>query len=190
MTDAPLPEVTLFPTAAAFRAWLEANHDTATEIWIGYYKKGVPKTAMAYAEAVEEALCFGWIDGKARRVDEEIRIQRFTPREPGGAWSALNIERFERLKAAGLVIRAGLEKRPRDGRKRVVPYRQLSDAVPDELARAIRRASPRALKALLALVPSRRKQYVRWLTSARRRETRERRIAKAITMLENGQRLI
>jgi len=185
-----VPPFTLLRSRAAWRRWLERHHRTRTEVWLAFYRQHTGKVSVSSVDAVEEALCFGWIDGKARRVDEEIRIQRFTPREPGGAWSALNIERFERLKAAGLVIRAGLEKRPRDGRKRVVPYRQLSDAVPDELARAIRRASPRALKALLALVPSRRKQYVRWLTSARRRETRERRIAKAITMLENGQRLI
>ena len=108
MNDAPLPRVTIFPDAAAFRAWLEANHHDADELWIGYYKKGVPKTAMTYAEAVEEALCFGWIDGKARRIDDEVTGQRFTPRRRTSSWSAINIAKVGELSAAGRMHPAGL----------------------------------------------------------------------------------
>jgi uncharacterized protein YdeI (YjbR/CyaY-like superfamily) len=108
VSDAPLPEVTIFPDAAAFRAWLEANHDTAHEIWIGYYKKGVAKTAMTYAEAVDEALCFGWIDGKARRISDEVTGQRLTPRRRTSSWSAINIAKIGQLTAAGRMRPAGL----------------------------------------------------------------------------------
>ena len=85
------PDVRIFATAAEFREWLEENHETASELWIGYYKKGVPKTSMTYAEAVDEALCFGWIDGQARRINDEIAGQRFSPRRRTSSWSRLNI---------------------------------------------------------------------------------------------------
>jgi uncharacterized protein YdeI (YjbR/CyaY-like superfamily) len=107
VSDAPLPEITIFPDAAAFRAWLEANHDRADELWIGYYKQGVPKTSMTYPEAVEEALCFGWIDGKARRINDEVAGQRFTPRRKGSNWSAINIAKVAELSAAGRMHPAG-----------------------------------------------------------------------------------
>jgi uncharacterized protein YdeI (YjbR/CyaY-like superfamily) len=107
VSDAPLPEITIFPDAAAFRAWLDANHDRADELWIGYYKQGVPKTSMTYPEAVEEALCFGWIDGKARRINDEVAGQRFTPRRKGSNWSAINIAKVAELSAAGRMHPAG-----------------------------------------------------------------------------------
>ena len=86
----------------------EASLRGAAELWIGYYKKGVPKTAMTYAEAVEEALCFGWIDGKARRIDDEVTGQRFTRRRKGSNWSAINIAKIADLSAAGRMHPAGL----------------------------------------------------------------------------------
>jgi uncharacterized protein YdeI (YjbR/CyaY-like superfamily) len=104
----PLPEVTIFRTADAFRTWLDANHDSATELWIGHYKKGVPKTAMTYAEAVDEALCYGWIDGVARRIDDEVHAMRWTPRRPTSNWSATNIAKVRALKAAGRMHASGL----------------------------------------------------------------------------------
>jgi uncharacterized protein YdeI (YjbR/CyaY-like superfamily) len=100
--------VRIFPSAADFRAWLEAHHDTATELWVGYYKKGVPKTSMTYPEAVEEALCFGWIDGLARRIDDEVSALRFTPRRKGSNWSAINVGKMQRLIASGWAHPAGI----------------------------------------------------------------------------------
>jgi uncharacterized protein YdeI (YjbR/CyaY-like superfamily) len=123
VSDAPLPEVTIFPDAAAFRAWLEANHDTATEIWVGYYKKGVPRTAMTYAEAVDEALCVGWIDGKARRIDDEVTGQRFTPRRRSSSWSAINIGKIAELTAAGRMHPAGQRAFAERDRRRTVGLR-------------------------------------------------------------------
>ena len=101
-------DVQVFPTAADFRAWLEENHATASEQWVGYYKKGVQKTSMTYAEAVEEALCFGWIDGQARRISDEISSIRFSPRRKGSNWSAVNIAKVTRLAGAGRMHPAGM----------------------------------------------------------------------------------
>src|SRR5688500_8295880 len=101
-------DVQVFPSAADFRAWLEANHDTEQELFIGYYRKGVPKTAMTYPESVEEALCYGWIDGITRRIDAEVTCTRFTPRRKTSNWSAINIARIGELTAAGRMHPAGL----------------------------------------------------------------------------------
>jgi uncharacterized protein YdeI (YjbR/CyaY-like superfamily) len=101
-------DVEIFSTAAEFRAWLEENHATATEQWVGYYKRGVPKTSMTYAEGVDEALCFGWIDGQARRISDEVSSIRFSPRRKGSNWSAVNIAKVARLTEAGRMHPAGM----------------------------------------------------------------------------------
>ena len=98
----------MFATAADFRAWLEGNHDSATHLWVGYYKKGVAKQSVSYPQSVEEALCFGWIDGITRRIDEEVYTTRFTPRRKGSNWSAPNIAKVAELNAAGRMHPAGL----------------------------------------------------------------------------------
>ncbi|HEX9633915.1 MAG TPA: hypothetical protein VGB34_00280 [Candidatus Limnocylindria bacterium] len=101
-------DVRIFPGPADFRDWLENNHASATHLWVGYYKKGVPKQSVSYAESVEEALCFGWIDGITRRIDDEVYATRFTPRRKGSNWSAPNIAKVAELKAAGRMHAAGL----------------------------------------------------------------------------------
>ena len=100
-------EVAIFGTAEEFRDWLTANHDAATELWVGYYKKGVPKTSMSYKESVDLGLCFGWIDGLTRRIDEEVYAIRFTPRTKRSTWSAVNVARMGELIAAGRAHPAG-----------------------------------------------------------------------------------
>ena len=101
-------QVSIFPTAADFRAWLDANHDTASELFVGYYRAGSGKTAMTYPESVEEALCYGWIDGITYKIDDEVRATRFTPRRKGSNWSAPNIARIAALTAAGRMHPAGI----------------------------------------------------------------------------------
>jgi uncharacterized protein YdeI (YjbR/CyaY-like superfamily) len=108
MKPPTLEDVRIFPSAADFRAWLEAHHDTASEVWLGYYKKHVPKTSITYTEAVEEALCFGWIDGLARRIDDEVSALRFTPRRKSSNWSETNIGKMQRLIASGRAQPAGI----------------------------------------------------------------------------------
>lgn len=95
------------PDRTAWRAWLEANHTGAREIWLVLFRKGAEQPSVAYVEAVEEALCFGWIDGITKALDGERRVQRFTPRRPNGSWTELNKERARRLIAAGLMTEAG-----------------------------------------------------------------------------------
>jgi len=111
-------DVTVFPTSADFRAWLVANHDTEQELFVGYYRKAVPKTAMTYPQAVEEALCFGWIDGITRRIDDEVTCTRFTPRRPTSNWSAPNIARVAKLMAAGRMHPAGIRAFERRDRRK------------------------------------------------------------------------
>ena len=111
-------QVTVFASAADFRRWLEENHDRAEEIFVGFYRKGVPVTAMSYADAVDEALCFGWIDGITFRIDDQLRAQRFTPRRRTSSWSAVNIAKMEALRAAGRLHPPGLRAfEERDRRK-------------------------------------------------------------------------
>jgi uncharacterized protein YdeI (YjbR/CyaY-like superfamily) len=100
-------EATFFRTPAEFRAWLEEHHDTVSELWVGYYKKATGKPTMTWSEAVDEALCFGWIDGKLQRIDEERHRQRFTPRRPRSNWSAVNIAKVAELRAQGRMTPAG-----------------------------------------------------------------------------------
>lgn len=98
-----------FKSAAGFRTWLEANHDRATEQWLGFYKKSSGRAGLTYAEALDEALCFGWIDGLKKRVDDLRFKQRFTPRKPGSNWSFITIGHVQRLTKAGRMKPAGLQ---------------------------------------------------------------------------------
>jgi uncharacterized protein YdeI (YjbR/CyaY-like superfamily) len=101
-------QVQIFETAADFRQWLSANHAVASETWVGRYKKGVPKTSMSYQEAVDEALCFGWIDSIGYRIDEEVFAVRFTPRRQGSKWTDTNVARVGQLMDEGRMHPAGL----------------------------------------------------------------------------------
>src|SRR5215210_9241311 len=98
----------VFDTPAAFRAWLDAHHDTAVELFVGCYKKGAGKSAMTYPESVDEALCYGWIDGITYRIDDEVTATRFTPRRRTSNWSAVNIAKIGALRASGRLHPAGL----------------------------------------------------------------------------------
>jgi uncharacterized protein YdeI (YjbR/CyaY-like superfamily) len=100
-------EAIFFDGPEAFRTWLEANHESATEVCVGFYKKATGKQTMTWSQAVDQALCFGWIDSVMRRIDAERHMQRFTPRKPGSNWSKVNVEKMARLEADGLVAPAG-----------------------------------------------------------------------------------
>src|SRR5690606_1941803 len=108
VTMAPTGDATFFATAAEFRRWLERNHAEAKELWVGFYKKGTGKPSITWPEAVAEALCFGWIDGVRRSIDEHSYRIRFTPRKPNSIWSAVNIRTAQELIAAGRMRPAGL----------------------------------------------------------------------------------
>jgi uncharacterized protein YdeI (YjbR/CyaY-like superfamily) len=180
------PGATVSPKSrAAWRAWLERHHARRDEIWVVYSKKHTGKASVSYDEAVEEALCFGWIDGRVKRVDDERHIQRFTPRRKGSVWSAVNLRRFARLVEQKLVTEAGHAAGPKPGTKVADVSWLRPDVIPDEVERLIGR-SKTALKNLKAMAPSYRKHFVYFIDSAKRPETRERRARIAIELLEQN----
>jgi len=109
MSNVPLVKLKYFKSAAGFRHWLEAYHTRRSELWVGFFKKDSGKGGITYAEAVDEALCFGWIDGIKKRVDDLSYAHRFTPRKPKSNWSRLNLQHVERLQQAGRMTPAGLK---------------------------------------------------------------------------------
>jgi uncharacterized protein YdeI (YjbR/CyaY-like superfamily) len=175
------PDVVIFADAGAFRAWLTDNHDSVSELWVGYYKKGVPKNSITYPEAVEEALCFGWIDGLGRRIDDEVHANRYTPRRSTSSWSAINIAKVAELKAAGRMHPAGLRAfEERDRRKDgSYSYERATQELPPE-AEARLRAAPGAWEYWRSRTPSYRRTATHWVLSAKREETRERRLATLV----------
>jgi len=102
-------EPTFFPSPADFRTWLEANHDKAQELWVGYYKKRTSKPSITWSESVDQALCFGWIDGIRKSIDADSYMIRFTPRKPDSTWSAVNIKKVQELTEQGLMRPAGIK---------------------------------------------------------------------------------
>jgi uncharacterized protein YdeI (YjbR/CyaY-like superfamily) len=180
------PGATVTPkTRAAWRAWLERHHARKDEIWVVYFKRHTGKASVSYDEAVEEALCFGWIDGRVKRLDGERHMQRFTPRRKGSVWSAVNVRRFAKLVEQGLVAAAGRSAGPKAGTKVADVSWLRPDVISDEVKRLLR-PSPLALKNLKALAPSYRKHYLHYIDSAKRPETRERRARLAIELLEQN----
>jgi uncharacterized protein YdeI (YjbR/CyaY-like superfamily) len=178
-------DVEVFPSATDFRGWLEANHDTEQEVFVGYYRKGVPKTAMIYPESVEEALCFGWIDGITRRIDDEVTCTRFTPRRPTSNWSAINIARVAELTAAGRMHPAGIRAFEERDRRRDASYSY--ERPPLELpAEWLPRIE--AVPHWMSETPSFRRQAAHWVMSAKRPETRERRFAMLVGEVRAGRR--
>ena len=125
-----------FSGPAEFRAWLEANHDTETELWMGLHKRHVPERGLTWEQAVPEALCFGWIDSVSQRIDDDARRQRWTPRKPTSNWSAVNIAIVERLMAEGRMHPAGIAafERRRDDRSGVYSFENAVRDLPPEFA--------------------------------------------------------
>ena len=180
-------QVAIFPTAFAFRAWLDSNHDTAPELFVGYYRAGARETAMTYPESVDEALCYGWIDGITYRVDEEVRATRFTPRRRGSNWSAINIAKIAELTAAGRMHAAGTRAfEERDRRKDAAySYEREPRELPAEAEARIRANAP-ARRYWENQTPSYRRTVTYWITSAKREETRERRLDALIADSAQG----
>jgi uncharacterized protein YdeI (YjbR/CyaY-like superfamily) len=177
-------------TRAEWRAWLAENHDRESEIWLVSDKKATGRPRVPYADAVEEALCFGWIDGIAKSIDGQRYAQRFTPRREKSNWSLLNRRRFARLVRAGKMTAAGLVRRPqgRAAASRPAASRRVADAVPPDVRKALAKNS-RAERFFSELAPSYRRLYVRWIDSAKREETRQKRLREAIALLAKREKL-
>ena len=175
-------EPIFFASPSEFRAWLEEHHDSAREVLVGYYKKRTGKPCMTWAESVDEALCFGWIDGVRRTIDEERYVNRFTPRTARSTWSARNIGRVKELTRLGRMHPAGLAafRARADERSATYSYEQRHGAVLDpELERAFRR-NRTAWAWFQARSPSYRKAAIHWVVSAKREEKRRRRLEQLI----------
>jgi uncharacterized protein YdeI (YjbR/CyaY-like superfamily) len=170
-----------FESRAAWRKWLKAHHRTASEAWLVLQKKGYSESALSQEEAVKEALCFGWIDGKLKSLDQKRYSLRFSPRRSNSVWSVSNIRRVEELSNQGLMTEAGLQKvaeAHESGQWKAAILRERVDVIPEDLQRALRRQKG-ATAAYRSLPASRRKQLLHWLMTAKRTKTRQKRI-KAI----------
>jgi uncharacterized protein YdeI (YjbR/CyaY-like superfamily) len=179
-----------FPSRARFRAWLAANHDRVPVLWIGFWKAASGKKGLTYDEAVEESLCYGWIDGLVKGHDERSYKQRFTPRKAKSIWSAINLAKVEKLKAAGLMAKPGLEAWEKRDPKRMGLYstENRDVALSDAYIRRFR-AKPSAWKFFEAQPPGYRRLMAFWVMSAKREETRERRFAQLLERSAKGGRI-
>ena len=176
-------------TRAQWRAWLAANHDTAPGVWLCSWKAATGKPSVPYAEAVEEAICFGWIDSTVNSLDDERGLQLMTPRRPKSSWTRLNRRRVAELEAAGLMTEAG--RRSAEVAK-ANGWWTISDSVedliePDDLAAALD-ADADARRHWDGFPPSARKQMLWWLITAVRPETRDKRVAAIVEKASRGER--
>jgi uncharacterized protein YdeI (YjbR/CyaY-like superfamily) len=172
-------------TRPAWRRWLEKHHGESGGVWLVYHKEHTGVASVDYDDSVREALCFGWVDSLIRRLDDDRYARKFTPRKPGSAWSASNLKRWAELEAEGALAPAGLAASPKGAPRAATP------PLPDRsaaLEQAVR-ANPKALRTYETLPAGERRRYAAWVSTAKRADTRERRIREAVALLAAGERL-
>ncbi len=174
-----------------WRAWLQKNHDAKKEVWLVFYKKQTGKSDISYDEAVEEALCFGWIDSIIKKIDDEKFVRKFTPRKPSSQWSESNKRRASKMINEGKMTEAGLAlisqaKSRGIWQKRSRPQKEFT--IPSYVEIALK-SNEKALENFRKLAKSYKKQYVGWVDSAKKEETRKRRLAEVISLLEKNEKL-
>ncbi len=180
-----------FARPADLRAWLEEHHETKRELWVGFYRKGSGRPSITWPEAVDEALCFGWIDGIRKRIDEDAYVIRFTPRKRSSRWSTVNVARVRVLARGGRMRpagRAAFEARA-EARTGVYSYEQRHRARLDRAAGREFRANAGAWTFFEAQPPGYRRIVVWWVVSAAKEETRRRRLATLIEHSAKGERI-
>lgn len=179
-----------FRSPAELRKWFVGHHATANELWVGYYKKGASKPSITWPESVDEALCYGWIDGIRKSIDESSYQIRFTPRRPGSVWSAVNIQRAQALIDQGRMQPAGLEafQARQENRSGIYSYEQRRDQLAEPYQRLLKK-NKAAWDFFQAQTPSYRKTVGWWVVSAKKEETRLRRLEKLIAYSARGQTL-
>ena len=180
-----------FATPAALRKWLEQHHGSATELWVGLYKKGSGRPSVTWPEVVDEALCVGWIDGVRRSIDDERYMNRLTPRKPNSNWSAVNVRRVGELKKQGRMRPAGLEAfaRRREDKTATYSYEQRHEVKLDPAFVRRFRSKRKAWDWFQAQPNGYRTIAIYWVMSAKRPETRERRLGTLIEDSANGRRI-
>lgn len=182
-----------------WRKWLEHNHNQQTEVWLVYYKKHTKKLTISYNDAVEEALCFGWIDSTAKRIDDEKYMQRFTPRKDVNNWSELNISRVKKLIKEGKMTEIGLSKTGNILNKQSIEMFNGSNQhqnqnqnqqveLSTDLIEQIK-TNKEAWDYFNKLAPSHKRNYINWIMSAKREVTRNNRVKQAIELLAKNQKL-
>ena len=172
----------LFKNRGEWRDWLEKNHSTEKEVWLIYYKKHVGKKSISYDAAVEEALCFGWIDSVVRRIDDEKYMQRYTPRRLNSVWSLSNKVRVEKMIKEGKMTRAGLElvmAAKKSGKWREAYSSKNDFSVPQDLISELEKIKS-ALSFFNGLAKGYKYSYVHWVDLSKTKETRKRRIKKVV----------
>jgi uncharacterized protein YdeI (YjbR/CyaY-like superfamily) len=172
---------TYFPTQATFRKWLQKNHEKAAELLVGFYKVGSGKQSMTWSESVDEALCFGWIDGIRKSIDEESYSIRFTPRKPKSIWSAINIKKIEELSKQGLMHSAGLAafSRREENKSRIYSYEKEIATLSDDFLK-IFKLNSKAWKYFQSLAPSYKNHAIHWIMTAKQETTKIKRLQELI----------
>jgi uncharacterized protein YdeI (YjbR/CyaY-like superfamily) len=189
MRDGPR-SASFFESPSEFRDWLEEHHTEETELWVGFHKKASGRSGITWSEAVDQAICFGWIDGVRKGIDQSSYANRFTPRNPRSTWSRVNIERVTRLSKQGLMQPAGIAAFERRGEERsgVYSYEQTTPELDRESKRTFR-SSRKAWEFFQSQAPSYRRTVTWWVTSAKRQATRDKRLATLIEASARGSRI-
>ena len=181
-----------FTDRAGWRVWLSANHAQESEIWLVFYRKDTGIPTISYKDALDEALCYGWIDSLIKKLDETKYARKFTPRKDNSQWSLVNKKRVEQLIQDGLMTEHGLKKVEaakqsgswdHPGQKPPMDF-----AMPVEFTEALKN-NPQAEETFNNLAPTHRKQYIVWISVAKRQATKEKRIAESIQLLSTGKKL-
>jgi uncharacterized protein YdeI (YjbR/CyaY-like superfamily) len=173
-----------------FREWLEKNHKSAREIIVGYYKVKTGKLSLTWSESVDQALCFGWIDGIRRSIDQDRYCIRFTPRKPGSNWSNINIKKILELKRKGLMTKKGIEafKKRKNAESGSYSFEQ-GDARLNMDLETIFKSNPGAWNNFQKMAPSYRRTVLHWIMSAKQESTRINRLAKLISATEKNEKI-
>lgn len=184
-------EAIFFETPAELRAWLEKHHATASELWVGFYKKGSGRPSLTWPDVVDEALCFGWIDGKVQTIDEQRYRQRLTPRRRNSNWSEANVAKVAELRAQGRMTPAGEEAfaARREKPAGALTYERRHEAAFDAEQEAAFRRNRAAWKWFNEQTASYRAMATFWVLSAKRPETRARRLGTLIECSAGGRRV-
>jgi uncharacterized protein YdeI (YjbR/CyaY-like superfamily) len=187
----PKPEnVVFFESPAQLRAWFEANHESATDLWVGQHRKRTGRPSVTWKEVVDQSLCFGWIDSVRYSLDEDSFAQRLTPRRKGSVWSAVNVKRFAELDRDGMVHAKGLAAfaAREDAKTAIYSYENRSRGLDKELDGAFRKHAA-AWKFFETQAPWYRRTATYWVMSAKREETRNKRLETLIEHSKKGERI-
>lgn len=181
---------TFFATQEAFRTWLKKHHNTETELLVGFYKIGSHKPSITWSQSVDQALCFGWIDGVRKSVDSESYCIRFTPRKAVSIWSAINIKKVEDLTAQGLMQPAGFKafSLRKESKSRIYSHENETAALTPEMEQQFK-ANTKAWEFFQAQAPSYKKVALHWLMSAKREKTKQVRLTKLIAFSHDMKRV-